>query len=68
MLARNETIFKWTLYAAATALCFLPPLIGITVAVEQDSLMLCEGLGHQLVQLIIKVYIRCVLNVLQHSP
>ena len=23
MLARNETIFKWTLYAAATALCFL---------------------------------------------
>ena len=23
MLARNETIFKWTLYAAATVLCFL---------------------------------------------
>lgn len=23
MLARNETIFKWALYAAATALCFL---------------------------------------------
>ena len=23
MLARNETIFKWTLYAAVTALCFL---------------------------------------------
>ena len=23
MLARNEIIFKWTLYAAATALCFL---------------------------------------------
>ncbi len=23
MLARNETIFKWTLYAAATALCLL---------------------------------------------
>lgn len=23
MLARNETIFKWTLYTAATALCFL---------------------------------------------
>ena len=23
MLARNEVIFKWTLYAAATALCFL---------------------------------------------
>lgn len=23
MLARNETIFKWTLYAAATLLCFL---------------------------------------------
>lgn len=22
MLARNETIFKWALYAAATALCF----------------------------------------------
>lgn len=23
MVARNETIFKWTLYGAATALCFL---------------------------------------------
>ena len=23
MIARNETIFKWSLYAAATALCFL---------------------------------------------
>ena len=23
MIARNETIFKWLLYAAATALCFL---------------------------------------------
>lgn len=26
MLARNETIFKWTLYAMATALCFLAQL------------------------------------------
>ena len=23
MIARNETIFKWSLYAAATALCLL---------------------------------------------
>ena len=23
MIARNETIFKWALYAAATALCLL---------------------------------------------